>query len=128
MVLYNSPEYAAGVALSPGSISVLSGHPNIAAMKNSSTEPTARYIKSDSLRQQLSHTCRQGTALLRGLSRRSGRRDTGCGQLTSRPVQQSIYGISSRETGHGQGAWREACASIMRYLKTVSPESNMQWN
>lgn len=45
LVIYNSPEYAAGVAVSPKVIAVLSGHENIVLMKNSSDESFARYIE-----------------------------------------------------------------------------------
>ncbi len=43
VLIYNSPSYAAGVGVSPEAVSKLSGHENIAGMKNSSCRETADY-------------------------------------------------------------------------------------
>ena len=45
IIVYNSPEYAAGVSLSIHTVSILSRHPNIIAMKNSSNEPIDKYLQ-----------------------------------------------------------------------------------
>lgn len=45
LVIYNSPEYAAGVTVSPAVIAVLSRHENIALMKNSSDESFVKYMQ-----------------------------------------------------------------------------------
>ena len=44
VIVYNSPEYAAGVKVSVQGIAELSHHPNIAGMKNSSNESMKNYI------------------------------------------------------------------------------------
>lgn len=43
VLIYNSPDYAAGVEISPEAISVLSRHENIVGMKNSSKREISKY-------------------------------------------------------------------------------------
>jgi len=43
IVLYNAPKFAAGLTLSPELVARLAEHPNIAALKNSSTVPDSLY-------------------------------------------------------------------------------------
>ncbi len=46
IIIYNAPKFAAGIQLSPALIQRLSSHPNIVAMKNSSTTPNRLYIEA----------------------------------------------------------------------------------
>lgn len=46
LIIYNSPEYAAGVRISPNVVSTLSEHENIVAMKNSADESFANYVNA----------------------------------------------------------------------------------
>ena len=46
VLIYNAPKYAAGVVISPEVISVLSQHPNIVGMKDTSEKDITEYIKA----------------------------------------------------------------------------------
>lgn len=46
VLLYNSPDYAAGVEITPKMVSVLSRHENIVGMKNSSKRDLSEYIQA----------------------------------------------------------------------------------
>ena len=46
VLLYNSPDYAAGLEITPQMVSVLSRHPNIVGMKNSSKRHISEFIQA----------------------------------------------------------------------------------
>jgi len=46
VLMYNAPKFASGVTLSFKAVGILAEHPNIIAMKNSSTIDTGEYIKA----------------------------------------------------------------------------------
>jgi 4-hydroxy-2-oxoglutarate aldolase len=46
VIIYNAPKFASGILISESLVRILSGHPNIVAMKNSSMHPTESYVKA----------------------------------------------------------------------------------
>ncbi len=46
IIIYNAPKFASELLISPELVDMLSGHPNIAGMKNSSLFPISKYLEA----------------------------------------------------------------------------------
>ncbi len=105
VLLYNSPDYAAGVEITPGMVSVLSRHENIVGMKNSSKREISAFVQAvDEGETFFFHTGKATHAY----------QDLNSGAVGA-TLSMAIY-------------WPEACAALYESIRRGKPEEAAAWD
>jgi 4-hydroxy-2-oxoglutarate aldolase len=105
VLLYNSPDYAAGVEITPEMVSVLSRHENIVGMKNSSKRDISEFIRAVKAGETFYfHT---------------GKAARACRDLLSGAVGATLSMAIF---------WPEACAELYRNLRQGRLNEATEWN
>ena len=101
VLLYNSPDYAAGVEITPEMVSVLSRHENIVGMKNSSKRDLSEFIQAVDCGETFFFPHGESRARLSGSVKRCGRRDALHGDFLARRLRGIIREPQAGRPGRG---------------------------